>query len=216
MTTLTRRVTPRRRPRKDRIEARGDRARGEPPEPHEVGGRLWKRGHCRPAWIGSPSRRELPRWNPVVSGRPRSVAFYYHRAGGAISTTGRSDGPNQRELAFWVATGPYISVRCRSSIVVTRLDTGHDTLRPLRDEGLVEMVALGSHPGARRRQRAGVRRRRQSPQIDHHAEAVDELSSTSSGCRRCSSRKELRTTEVDSIEPPQRHHFQLPGAVREC
>ena len=30
---------------------------------------------------------------------------------------------------------------------------------------------------------------------------------TSSACRRCSSRKESRTTEIDSIEPPQRHHF---------
>jgi len=68
--------------------------------------------------------------------------------------------------------------------------------------------------------------------IDHHAEAVDELdvegilgvrrtdsaagvqtcgcrprSTTSSGCSSCSSRKESRTTEIDSIEPPQPHHF---------
>jgi hypothetical protein len=30
---------------------------------------------------------------------------------------------------------------------------------------------------------------------------------TSSGSSSCSSRKESRTTEIDSIEPPQRHHF---------
>jgi hypothetical protein len=33
------------------------------------------------------------------------------------------------------------------------------------------------------------------------------LSTTSSDCSSCSSRKESRTTEIDSIEPPQRHHF---------
>jgi len=33
------------------------------------------------------------------------------------------------------------------------------------------------------------------------------LSTTNSDCSSCSSRKELRTTEIDSIEPPQRHHF---------
>jgi hypothetical protein len=32
-------------------------------------------------------------------------------------------------------------------------------------------------------------------------------STTSSVCSSCSSRKESRTTEIDSIEPPQRHHF---------
>lgn len=32
-------------------------------------------------------------------------------------------------------------------------------------------------------------------------------STTSSGCSSCSSRKGSRTTEFDSIEPPQRHHF---------
>src|SRR5688572_18469227 len=76
--------------------------------------------------------------------------------------------------------------------------------------------------------------------IDHYAGAVDELdvqgilafaecmlpraselrstsrSITSSGCSSCSFRKESRTTEIDSIEPLQRHHFQLLAAVREC
>src|SRR5262245_27255304 len=33
------------------------------------------------------------------------------------------------------------------------------------------------------------------------------LSTTNSDCSSCSSRKESRSTEIDSIEPRQRHHF---------
>ena len=81
------------------------------------------------------------------------------------------------------------------------------------------------------RQRDKLREELTLAKIDHHAEAVDELdvegilafaerilprasdcgcrrrSTTSSGCRGCSSRKVSRTTEIDSIEPPQRHHL---------
>lgn len=76
------------------------------------------------------------------------------------------------------------------------------------------------------RQRDRLREELTLAQIDHHAEAVDELdvraswrsrnafcrapqtcgskrrSTTSSGCSSCSSRKGSRTTEFDSIEPP--------------
>lgn len=81
------------------------------------------------------------------------------------------------------------------------------------------------------RQRDKLREELTLAQIDRHTEAVDELDvqgilafaerilprasdlwvqaslTTSSRCSSCSSRKESRTTEIDSIEPPQRHHF---------
>jgi hypothetical protein len=80
------------------------------------------------------------------------------------------------------------------------------------------------------RQRDKLREELTLAKIDHHAEAVDELdvegilafaepicrapqtcgsrhrSITSSDCSSCSFRKESRTTEIESIEPPQRHH----------
>ncbi len=73
------------------------------------------------------------------------------------------------------------------------------------------------------RQRDRLREELTLAQIDHHAEAVDELdvqpsqnafcrarqtcgcrrrSTTSSGCSSCSFRKGLSSTEFDSIEPP--------------
>jgi len=50
----------------------------------------------------------------------------------------------------------------------------------------------------------------------HQTCGYKRLSTTSSGCKRCSSRKELRTTE--SIQSNRRNGttFQLLGAVREC
>jgi hypothetical protein len=81
------------------------------------------------------------------------------------------------------------------------------------------------------RQRDRLREELTFAHIDHHAEAVAEpdiqgswrsqnasyrahrtcgsrpRSTTSSGCSSYSSRKESRTTEFDSIEPPQRHYF---------
>ena len=81
------------------------------------------------------------------------------------------------------------------------------------------------------RQRDRLREELTLAQIDHHTEAVDEpdymaswrsqnascrahqtcgcrpRSITSSGCSSCSSRKELRSAEIGSIEPPQRHRF---------
>ncbi len=78
------------------------------------------------------------------------------------------------------------------------------------------------------RQRDKLREALTLAKIDHHADAVDELdvegilafaerapqtsgcrrrSVTSSGCSSCFFLKESRSTEIDSIEPPQRHHF---------
>jgi hypothetical protein len=81
------------------------------------------------------------------------------------------------------------------------------------------------------RQRDKLREELTLARIDRHTEAVDELDvqgilafaerilprasdlwvqaslTTSSRCSSCSSRKESRTTEIDLIEPPQRHHF---------
>ena len=81
------------------------------------------------------------------------------------------------------------------------------------------------------RQRDKLREQLTVAKIDHHADAVDELdvegigrlqnafcrtrptsgcrprSITSSGCSSCSFLKESRSTEIDSIVPPQRHRF---------
>ena len=81
------------------------------------------------------------------------------------------------------------------------------------------------------RQRDKLREELTLAKIDHHTEAVDELdvegilafaerilprasdlwvqrrSTTSSGFSSCSFRKAWCSMEIDSIEPPQRHHF---------
>jgi len=100
------------------------------------------------------------------------------------------------------------------------------------DEALLFARTIDSKSYERQRDR--LREEMTLAQIDHHGDAVDELDvqgilafaerilprasdlwaqaslDYKSDYSSCSFRKGSRSTEIDSIEPPQRHHFSTP------